>query len=162
MVLYRATRDKRFLEPIPRALRYLRTCLRDDGRLARFYELKTNKPLYFNKRYELTYDDREMPDHYGFIWESELDEISRAYQELTGASKRTLFDDDDFAAARADAEQAINQQHSSGAWLTSGFVRNLEGRKVTPEIGVVSSAVFIKNVRTLTAYLSLVAHPVDR
>ena len=38
--------NKTYLKPIPRALAYLRRSLLSDGRLARYYELKTNKPLY--------------------------------------------------------------------------------------------------------------------
>ncbi len=64
--LYAETGDKKYLEPIPRALDYLRRSRLSDGRLARFYELKTNKPLYFTKQYELTYSDADMPTHYGF------------------------------------------------------------------------------------------------
>ena len=51
---------------MPPALAYLKKSLLPDGRLARFYELKTNKPLYFTKTYELTYDDSDMPTHYSF------------------------------------------------------------------------------------------------
>src|SRR5690606_15434487 len=52
MALYRRTGERRFLEPIPRALRYLKASRRDDGRLARFYELGTNRPLYLTTKYE--------------------------------------------------------------------------------------------------------------
>src|SRR3954470_19083766 len=43
--VYRETGDARYLEPIPRALAYLRRSRLPDGRLARFYELETNRPL---------------------------------------------------------------------------------------------------------------------
>ena len=44
LLLYRRNGDKKYLEPLPRALDYYRDSLLPDGRLARFYELKTNKP----------------------------------------------------------------------------------------------------------------------
>ena len=67
LVLYRATGKKKYLEPLPRAIEYLSTSRLPDGRLARFYELKTNKPLYFTRYdYELTYSDANMPTHYAF------------------------------------------------------------------------------------------------
>ena len=42
--LYRYTADKRFLEPVPQALDYYEQSKLTDGRLARFYELKSNRP----------------------------------------------------------------------------------------------------------------------
>jgi PelA/Pel-15E family pectate lyase len=67
MVLYRETGNRKYLEPLPRALAYLRKSLlppvanpseirrrtqggrRNGTVLARFYELQTNKPLYVTK-----------------------------------------------------------------------------------------------------------------
>ena len=77
MDVYRHTGDKKYLEPIPRALDYLDKSQLASGRLARFYELKTNKPLYFTKTYELTYDDSDMPTHYGFKLDGKLDQLRR-------------------------------------------------------------------------------------
>ncbi|MBL8826730.1 MAG: pectic acid lyase, partial [Planctomycetaceae bacterium] len=81
--LYRQTGEKRFLAPIPSAVAYLKRSLIDDRRLARFYELKTNRPLYFTKQYELTYDDSDLPTHYGFKIDSKLDRIEKAYADVT-------------------------------------------------------------------------------
>ena len=64
--VYRLTGDKKYLAPIPRALAYLKKSVLADGRLARYYELKTNRPLYMARRgdeYSLTYDDSKLPDH---------------------------------------------------------------------------------------------------
>ncbi len=70
MTLYRETADRKYLEPIARALRYLRRSLlpvpanpseawRRASRkgnlvLARFYELETNRPLYITKGTRVT------------------------------------------------------------------------------------------------------------
>lgn len=64
--LYRVTGEERFLEPVPRALAWIERSKLADGRLARFYELQTNRPLYFTKDYVLTYDDSDVPTHYSF------------------------------------------------------------------------------------------------
>ena len=40
----RYTGQKRYLEPIPKALAYFKKSLLPDGRVARYYEFKTNKP----------------------------------------------------------------------------------------------------------------------
>jgi hypothetical protein len=66
-------------------LTYLKRSLLPDGRLARYYELQSNRPLYMNregKQYFLTYDDAQLPDHYGWKVSSRLSEIERRYQEM--------------------------------------------------------------------------------
>src|SRR4029078_13339947 len=49
MKIFRLTGDQKCLEPIPRALAYLKKCRLPDGRMARYYELQTNRPLYMNR-----------------------------------------------------------------------------------------------------------------
>jgi hypothetical protein len=51
LVLHRETGRPKYLEPIPRALAYYRRSRLPDGRLARFYELGSNRPLYFTRDY---------------------------------------------------------------------------------------------------------------
>ena len=80
--LYRETGNRDYLTPVPKALAYLKTCVRPDGKLARFYELQTNKPLYFTKDYTLTYDADDVPTHYGFSFAPRLDAIDAEYKRL--------------------------------------------------------------------------------
>lgn len=111
MVLYRETGDRKYLEPIPRALAYLRRSVlpastggvearrRMTGPvLARFYELQSNRPLYITKGtrlsaaglgsrlvdgYEISYDDRSVITHYGVLVSAAgLDELERDYTAL--------------------------------------------------------------------------------
>ena len=96
MSLYRKTGDKKYLEPIPAAIAYLQKSQLPDGRLARFYELKTNKPLYFTMDYQLTYSSDDMPTHYAFIVGSSLDSIAAELKTL----QQTPFDQLDRSPAR--------------------------------------------------------------
>ncbi|MDH3583836.1 MAG: pectate lyase, partial [Phycisphaerae bacterium] len=50
--VYRRTNDKKYLDAVASALAYLQRSKLADGRLARFYELKTNRPLYFTRDYK--------------------------------------------------------------------------------------------------------------
>ena len=85
----RYTGDKKYLEPIPRALEYLKKCLLPDGRVARYYEFKTNKPLYMDAQYQLTYDDSAAPSHYGWKQPARFEQIEKAYQDArSGAATR--------------------------------------------------------------------------
>jgi PelA/Pel-15E family pectate lyase len=97
LVLYRETGERKYLEPLPRALAYLRRSVLppverpSEARarlpqgapvLARFYELQTNKPLYITKGtqinvpghaalrvngYELSYSDESVIIHYSVL-----------------------------------------------------------------------------------------------
>ncbi|PTX94625.1 pectate lyase [Opitutus sp. ER46] len=94
MKLYRFTGDRKYLAPIPRALAYLNTCVLPDGRMARYYELKTNRPLYMTRKpgvsgnskapgyYDFTYQDKNLPKHYGWKQEQRLDALAQEYAEL--------------------------------------------------------------------------------
>jgi hypothetical protein len=83
--LYRFTGEKKYLEPLPRAIAYFRKSQLEDGRLARFYELQTNRPLYFTKDYQLTFSDADMPTHYGFKATNRLDRIEEEYHKLASS-----------------------------------------------------------------------------
>ena len=78
-MLWAATGEERFRAAIFPALDWLEQSRLEDGRWARFYELETNKPLYCDaETYEITYDDSNLPSHYGFKIESGLEsKISR-------------------------------------------------------------------------------------
>jgi hypothetical protein len=153
MDLYVVTRDPKFLEPIPRALNYLEQSQLPDGHLARFYELKTNRPLYFNRKYELTYEANDLPDHYGFVRESRLKEIRNRFISIRSAGATTQANAPSAVVSSPEIQKILAAQASDGAWLTPGFVRDSNAKKVTPKEGVVDSAVFIANVKALCEYL---------
>jgi PelA/Pel-15E family pectate lyase len=60
----RITGKQKYLDPVPAALAYLRKSLLPDGKLARYSELKTNRPLYMDAQYMLMYDDSATQIHY--------------------------------------------------------------------------------------------------
>ncbi|OYT68700.1 MAG: hypothetical protein CFK52_14510, partial [Chloracidobacterium sp. CP2_5A] len=79
--IYRLTGDAKWLEPIPRALAWLKRSHLPDGRLARYYELRSNRPLYMTPDYKLTYSDRDVPDHYGWKTESRVAALEASLKE---------------------------------------------------------------------------------
>ncbi len=158
MMLYRETGDKKYLEPIPRAIAYLRRSALPDGRLARFYELKTNKPLYLTKTYELTYDDSDMPTHYGFKVGHSLDAIEQEYQRLNGADPSKLKppakpDRPQLTQSlEAQTRMVIAALDSRGRWVEPGRLRSHGPNDPTER--VIECQTFIKNVETLSRYLA--------
>ena len=150
MLLYRKSGQKRHLEPIPRAITYLRQSQLPGGRLARFYELKTNRPLYFTRDYKLTYSSNDVPTHYSFIVSSRLDAIEKQYRDLLKTERRTKTGSRT-PALTAQVRRVIDSMDPRGAWVTQGPLR---AHKVEPESGVIESQTFVSNVRTLCRFLA--------
>jgi hypothetical protein len=114
LLLLRETGKRKYLEPLPRALAYYRrsvlpevdspseirrrACPKGTPCLARFAELKTNRPLYITKGtrvtaldqgtttvdgYEVSYSDASVITHYAVLVSgAALAEIEQAYREL--------------------------------------------------------------------------------
>lgn len=156
MEIYRVTGESKYLEPIPRALAYLKHSLLPDGRLARYYELKTNKPLYIFRRgdvYTLTYNDSNLPKHYGWKIDSRLGDIEKQYNELQHHTSP-------ITASRPPADpeshvrRIITDIDDQGRWISVYRGERLVGQ---PEFKLnypyIASAVFSRNIENLSEYL---------
>lgn len=147
----RFTGEAKYLEPIPRSLAYFRMSLLPDGRVARFYELKTNKPLYMDSAYRLTYDDSAAPDHYGWKQPARFDAIEKRYEaakrnEPIAEGKRKPSDD----AVR----KVIAALDAEGRWVSTYAGEKLAGQpKFAIGFQYLSSEVFARNVGLLADYL---------
>jgi len=160
MQIYRETGDRKYLEPIPRAIAYFRRCGLPDGQLARFYELKTNRPLYFTKDYELTYSDADMPTHYAFKVGNGIERIEREYQRLLSLDPSRLRTEPaepprqaspgQIAAARA----VIAALDDRGRWVEEGRLK-YHGPD-DPTRRVIDCRTFIANVAVLSNYLATI------
>jgi PelA/Pel-15E family pectate lyase len=147
------TGNQRYLDPIPRALAYLKKSILPDGRTARYYELKTNRPLYMDANYELTYDESAAPSHYGWKQATRYEAIERAYQDArsgNGTTRPTSAD-----PSEKDVRRIIGELDGEGRWVTTYAGEGLVGQpKFSPSFQYLSSAVFSRNVETLSAYLA--------
>ena len=156
--LYRRTGNKKYLRPLPRALAYLKKSELPDGRLARFYELQSNRPLYFTKQYELTYSDEDLPTHYAFIVSSNVDQLEQQYQRLLSEGPRSS------AGARhpetprwsqsleRQAREALQDMDERGAWLTRGTLRTTDQPSANGQI--IAAATFSERIRDLARYVA--------
>jgi hypothetical protein len=148
------TRDARYLEPVPRALEYLRKSVLPGGRLARFHELGTNRPLYFTREYELTHDDGDLPTHYAFTVGSRLDRIAseheRVRKTLAAVAAPAPEPRPAAEALAAAARRAIAALDTEGRWLEEGRLRS----GPSPTGRIIDSATFIRNVEALSRYLA--------
>jgi PelA/Pel-15E family pectate lyase len=153
MKIAQYTGEEKYLQPIPAALDFLETCVLSDGQLARFYELKTNKPLYMTLNYELTYDDKNYPKHYSFKIDNKLPQLRELYVKAAKAPLK--YKDPKINKPSDDKVQAIlNWQKTSGAWLVDSKKEPLaKGAPANPESTYLSSEVFVKNMKILTQYV---------
>jgi len=164
LVLYRETGDKKYLEPVQRALNYLKrsvlppTDKSSEARrrlkpgepvLARFYELKTNRPLYITKGtrvsvldggatlvggYQLSYSDESVITHYGVLVSgAQLVEIEADYQRLLTADPSTLrrpvklrglspWSTGSRTPRPLEASEVIAKMDPRGAWVEEGNI----------------------------------------
>jgi PelA/Pel-15E family pectate lyase len=152
MKIRRLTGENKYLEPIPRAIAYLKKSRLPDGRLARFYELQTNKPLYMNEQYELTYDDANVPQHYGWKVGSRLEALEREYERFPEPGPS-------FGGGRSrpDAKRArevLDALDSQGRWVSEVTGERLTGQpKFPPGTKYLSSQVFARNVEFLSQFV---------
>lgn len=144
MLLYRETGDRKYLEPIPRALEYLKKSVlppadryvearsrmpKGTPVLARFYELKTNRPLYITKGsrltaaglgsrmvdgYELSYTGESVITHYGVLTGGgDLAAIEQDYRQLAKADPRSIRRPDRLTGLSPWSERAAPERTKS-------------------------------------------------
>ena len=158
MRLYRETGQRKYLESIPRALAYFRRSRLPNGQLARFYELRTNKPLYFTKDYRLTYADGDLPTHYAFKVADRTDGVAREYEQLAKLDHADLKQSSRPTPEKAtpglvaEVKKVIAAQDARGRWVENGQLRYQRSKGQTAQ--VIKCTTFIRNVRTLSRYLA--------
>jgi len=154
--VYQHTADAKYLEPIPRAIAYLKKSLLPDGRLARYYELQTNKPLYMNSKYELTFDDSDVPQHYGWKVSSHLERLEKQYRDVQKQAAPGV-------ATKPKVNQKLQQRvveivqdlDDQGRWVSLRSSEMLVGQpKIRMGDKYLSSQIFSDNLNTLSTFVS--------
>lgn len=146
--IWLTTGDEKYLAPIAAGLMWLEGSRLPDGQYARFYELHTNKPLYFVKdTYELTYDDSNLPTHYGFKSDELQEDIDQfkallALPRDEALGKRALPTTERawLSKAKGAAKKvvtALEGQNKEGVWTTNN---------------VIEAGLFVKHMQAMTNY----------
>lgn len=161
-----ATGEKKYLGPVARAITYLRSVLLPGDQVARFYELKTDKPLYFErgpggKGFQLTYSDEKASSNYGWKWDSELDALQSTGSKIARGEPFTFprTEKERWSSSPTDDEIAtlLKEQKGDGSWPVTdeerGWMRDSAGKKTKPSGGVIYSLDFVQNVEALSAWL---------
>jgi hypothetical protein len=157
--LYLYTGEEKYLKPIPPALAWFeRSKLPDGRRWARFYELKTNKPLYFTKQYDLVYSDADMPTHYSFQNDYGATAVGAYYEKVKqdGREKARAASPLPFELHRKRTDEQRRQAAQQLEPRVRDAIAALDSRGRWMFNGMISSQVFNRNVETLAAYLAAV------
>ncbi len=151
LLLHARTGDATYLERFSRAIAWLKRSTLPDGRLARFYELRTNRPLYMTRDYKLTHDDGDVPTHYSFTVASNIASIERAYErakrQRPAEAARSKPKERAAPPTDADVRRLLAAMDARGAWVEQG---RLKYHKVDGPL--IDSATFIRNVGVLARY----------
>lgn len=149
----RYTGEKKYLDPIPKALEYYRKLLLPDGKIARYYEFKTDKPLYMDANYQLTYDASAAPTHYGWKQPARFDAIDQAYRDAkndTPSAKPKPR-----RGREAEVKRVIKELDAEGRWVSTYAGERLVGQpKFESGFRYLSSEIFGRNVELLCDYLA--------
>ena len=150
--IYLATGDDRYLEPIPAALDWLeRSCLPGKRpRWARFYELGSNRPLYFTRKYELTYVPNDLPTHYAFIISYDLVRGPKAlYENVKRLGREAVLAQRRRKPTAADRRRIVRTLTPRVRAIIAAL--DAQGRWV--EDGWIECRTFVRNLTTLADYL---------
>lgn len=147
--IWLATGVEEYREAILRALDWLDRSRLPDGSWARFYELRTNKPLYFTADdYILTYDDSNTPTHYAFKinW---LDRQIRRMRENLTRKREELQEERKAPDSRKAWEKKASSLRSKVA--TALESRNADG--VWEKNGKIDAGLFSQHFDVMTSYV---------
>jgi hypothetical protein len=133
---------------------HLEKSLLRDGQLARFYELETNRPLYFTKNYALTYDDDDLPTHYSFKQRPQLAKLKAEF-EATQAGTWTAPQPESAKSLSKEVTRIIEQLDEQGRWVSVVTGGRLTGQPKFKDVReYLSSEVFSENLTKLAAFVA--------
>jgi len=154
------TGQERFLAPLPAAIDWYERSQLPNGKWARFYELKTNRPLYFYaETYRLTYDSSNPPTHYAFEGSYYNPRFREDYQHIVDIGLQAYIEErasrtpptGEEAVRRAEemedtVREVLAERTENGVWLRKGGyggrdVMHLDMRTVQRKMRVLSDYV---------------------
>ena len=177
MDLYISLGRSEYLEAIPDSLRWIESIRLLNGKWARFVELNTGKPLYYDRGRirvdsldELS-EERRLGYGYQVDLQRKLNSVKQRYEQIMNLGRDAYVARSERKPSASDRERRISQlsaevsaiinsQDSNGAWITKEdrFKKRAPGQLWQGEYEVldrISSRVFIDNVDTLCAYVRL-------
>ena len=157
LLLHRKTGDRKYLATDPAGARLSEEVAPADGRIARFYELKTNRPLYFTRDYQT---DLRWRPRSRRITDSSSTPASRPSRPTISASATAAWPGQDEPTQLTPELIAKVQKIIASLGPPRRLDRTrapsatCRGRKVTPADGIISSATFNENMQVLATFIT--------
>lgn len=127
--LYARTGEKRYLDGAKEGAAWLESVRLPDGRWARFYELGTNRPIYVNSKFEVTYTANDLPGKYSFVGDYGiaplLDRVARAdagQAFIKQSSWPTPIDELSEDELEKRVKALVATQDPEGRWVADGWI----------------------------------------
>jgi hypothetical protein len=156
--LYLVTGDERYLRPVPKALDWFKRSQLPNGRWARFYELKTNRPLYVNRNYELVYTPENLREGYAFEGSFGITRLFKLYEQLKREGREKLLAERN----RKPTLQELAQQAKELEPKVRQIIASMDARGRWVEDGRIHTKTFIRNVETLANYIAAASKAFQR
>jgi len=180
--LYLHTGSPKYLDPVPDALRWLRDSRLANGRWARFYELGTNKPLYYDWGRKRVSSIRELsPERqigYRYELDLELGALESAYRNIVELGREAYLKNRERPLTGEERSRRLRElgpavskvilsQKEGGRWVTvdtgkylpPGKTKWVEWNGERKNEEILSSATFRENVLALCDFIALVRPP---
>jgi hypothetical protein len=157
MILYRQTGEKKYLDPIPKAIDWLERSKIGPDLWARLYELETNRPIYGDRDNKVHYTLEEISEERrkGYSWQSSygIPGVIREYRELMKTEAPRGRSTESKTLTPAEREKRI-------AALAPGVTEAIstlddQGRWIEPEMKMISCRLFNRNMNRLIEFLEV-------
>ena len=150
--LYLETGEEKYLKPIPASLEWLERSKLRDNVWARFYELRTNRPIYVTAEREIVYEPVNLRQGYGWSGDYGGDEVARLYKSVIALGRERYLAEKERAPSPGEAERRLRSLEARVKKIIAA--QDGEGRWV--ESGRIETSTFIRNMGTLCDYLETV------
>jgi uncharacterized protein YyaL (SSP411 family) len=148
--LYLVTGDNRYLRPVPKALDWFKRSQLPNGLWARFYELKTNRPLYVNKRGELVYTPEDLREGYAFEGSFGIAYLFKLYEQLQREGREKMLAERNCKPIPQELAQRAKELEPK----VRQIIASMDARGRWVEDGLIHTQTFIHNVETLANYIA--------
>lgn len=147
--IWLVTGEAKYRGPFAKALAWLEKVRLPDGQHARFQELHTDKPLYFVKdTYELTYDDSNLPTHYGFKLDDLQEDIDKFKAKLDKVREEKLKE---MSGPKTEKEWLSKAKGAAKKVVTALVDQNKEG--VWTDENVIEASLMVKHMQAMIYYV---------
>jgi PelA/Pel-15E family pectate lyase len=128
MDMYLDLGDPRYLGAVGRAVAWYRRSriggTEARGVWARFYEVDTNRPLYFTRTYKLVYNDDDLPVHYSFQGNYGVNQQIARFEEIRRRGRERIQEE----ALRASKPEELKKLARKLGPRVRGIIQALDAR----------------------------------